>query len=249
MKKQKNKKRKFTLFEQLIIIVLMLVIIVCLTIVVFSLVEDYNAELDYREIADKKEKKTIAELQLENSDIVGWLQIPITNINYPVMWTPTEPEYYLYVDFNDEYSDSGSLFLSAGSDVGLPTYNWLIHGHNMKVGTMFHDLRMFRDKDFAIGNPTFTFETITGVKKFEVLGFLEVDLIGKNKTDFEYYKYDGMRTEEEYVEYINSFWEHASYTIADKPTYPKQLISLSTCGYDLDSEERFVVLGAEVPTE
>ncbi len=87
-------------------------------------------------------------LYAENDDIVGWIQIPDTRINYPVMQTKNQNEYYLRKNFQKEYSIAGTPFMDVESDIDLPTLNWTIYGHNMKSGTMFHDLLEYADEPF-----------------------------------------------------------------------------------------------------
>ena len=98
-------------------------------------------KLDAEKAFEQTRNRDLAELYAQNSDLIGWIEIEGTKIDYPVMQTPDDPEYYLHRDFNREYSASGTPFLDSASVV-LPkdnavTWNWLIYGHNMKFGTMF----------------------------------------------------------------------------------------------------------------
>lgn len=70
-----------------------------------------------------------------NSDCIGWVRIPDTGIDYPVMHTPDEPEKYLNKNYDGYFSYSGVPFL----DARCTTYNtnMIIYGHNMSTGTMF----------------------------------------------------------------------------------------------------------------
>ena len=81
-----------------------------------------------------------AYLYLANDDIIGWVTIEDTNIDYPVIQTQDDPEFYLHRGFDKEYAASGVPFMDAVSDIFVPTSNFLIYGHNMKNGTMFHEL-------------------------------------------------------------------------------------------------------------
>jgi len=76
-----------------------------------------SAEKEFRQIS--KNSRDLSTLYARNNDLVGWIRIEGTKIDYPVMHTPGDPEYYLHRDFNKEYSDSGTPFLDAGS-VALP---------------------------------------------------------------------------------------------------------------------------------
>lgn len=82
----------------------------------------------------------------QNPDFFGWISIEGTELNYPVMHTPKDEEYYLRRDFNGEDSQSGVPFLSASCYEGCG--NYLIYGHNMKNGSMFATLLAYADRDF-----------------------------------------------------------------------------------------------------
>ena len=89
-----------------------------------------------------------AESYLANKDMAGWLVIPGTNIDYPVMWTPEDENYYLYKDFEGRKNSNGSLILDTDSCLDPLTTNLIIHGHNMKSGAMFGNLTDYEDPDY-----------------------------------------------------------------------------------------------------
>ena len=80
-----------------------------------------------------EKKRNIQPILLQNGDCIGWLCIPNTNINYPVMHTPNEPQKYLRLNFDKKYSSSGVPFLDYRCSEET---NLIIYGHNMKNGTM-----------------------------------------------------------------------------------------------------------------
>ena len=88
----------------------------------------------------------------QNSDFVGWISIDGTNINYPVMWTPNNPNYYLKHSFEKEYSDYGVPYIDEDCVMG-ESNNYVIYGHHMKNETMFHDLCNYASKDFYDEHP------------------------------------------------------------------------------------------------
>lgn len=96
--------------------------------------------------------RDLSVLFAENSECIGWLCIPDTAIDYPVMYTPNAPQKYLRRNFYGEYSQSGVPFLDyrCNPDSG----NLLIYGHNMKNGTMFSDLKKYLDADFLDSHQT-----------------------------------------------------------------------------------------------
>lgn len=87
------------------------------------------------------------ELYLQNTDMVGWLSIAGTNINYPVMQTPNNPNYYLKHNFEKEYSDLGTPYVQENCDL-LTSDNLVIYGHHIKGQKMFGTLENYKSKDF-----------------------------------------------------------------------------------------------------
>jgi len=86
-------------------------------------------------------------LKAINPDIVGWLLIPGTHINYPIVQAQ-DNSYYLDHRFDGEYSAGGSIFLDMDSSSELNSRNNLIYGHNMLDGSMFSDLSLFTEQEF-----------------------------------------------------------------------------------------------------
>lgn len=115
----------------------------------------------------------IQALITENADCIGWLSIDGTNISYPIMHTPSDPQKYLRRNFYGKYSQSGVPFLDGRCD--LQSTNLIIYGHNMKNGTMFSDLKRYVDRDFLNAHRTVKFETTDGVQTFIVTEALKTN--------------------------------------------------------------------------
>ena len=131
---------------------------------------------------DKEETKptrNIAPVLEQNADCIGWIFIDGTNINYPVMHTPDNPQKYLRLSFEKKYSQSGVPFLDGRCS--LQDGNLIIYGHNMKNGTMFSDLKKYLDTAYREAHKTIEFQTADGVFLFEV-----TDVIRTNISDERY---------------------------------------------------------------
>ena len=111
-------------------------------------------------------ERNIQALITENADCIGWLSIDGTNISYPVMHTPSDPQKYLHQNFYGKYSQSGVPFLD--SRCSMNGGNLIIYGHNMKNGTMFSDLKKYLNTDFLNAHRTVRLETADGVFLFTV---------------------------------------------------------------------------------
>lgn len=118
-------------------------------------------------------ERDIQALIAENSDCIGWLSIDGTNISYPIMHTPSDPQKYLRRNFYGKYSQSGVPFLDGRCD--LQSTNLIIYGHNMKNGTMFSDLKRYVGRDFLNAHRTVKFETTDGVQTFIVTEALKTN--------------------------------------------------------------------------
>ena len=118
-------------------------------------------------------ERNIQALIAENADCIGWLSIDGTNISYPVMHTPSDPQKYLRRNFYGRYSQSGVPFLDGRCN--LQSTNLIIYGHNMKNGTMFSDLKKYVDGDFLNAHRTVKLETADGVQTFTVTEALKTN--------------------------------------------------------------------------
>lgn len=184
-----------------------------------------------------------ADLYLANSDIIGWVTVDDTHIDYPVMQTQDDPEFYLHRGFDKEYAASGVPFMDAASDIFVPTSNFLIYGHNMKNGTMFHDLLEYDSKDFFEEHPTFKFDTIYkgGQGTYQVIAAGYTQIYPEDSTEFKYYQYAAIMTESEFYEYLRGVKSLSSYDTGVTAEYGDQLVTLSTCAYHVEDGRFFVV--------
>ena len=137
-----------------------------------------TAETDEKK-PETKPTRNIAPVLEQNADCIGWIFIDGTNINYPVMHTPDNPQKYLRLSFEKKYSQSGVPFLDGRCS--LQDSNLIIYGHNMKNGTMFSELKKYLDTDFREAHKTIEFQTAEGVFLFEI-----TDVIRTNISDERY---------------------------------------------------------------
>ena len=136
-------------------------------------VTDAETETSEEPTEQPAAERNIPALIAENSDCIGWLSVDGTNISYPVMHTPSDPQKYLRRNFYGKYSQSGVPFIDGRcSTVGG---NLIIYGHNMKNGTMFSDLKKYLDSEFLNAHRTVKFETADGVQTFIVTEALKTN--------------------------------------------------------------------------
>lgn len=188
-----------------------------------------------------------AGLYRNNSDIIGWVEMEDTRIDYPVMQTKDDPEYYLHRNFKKEYSDSGTPFMDADSDIFIPTSNWMVYGHHMRSGIMFHDLKKYESKEFFDKHPTFKFDTIYkgGQGTYQIIAACYSKIYAEDENVFKYYQYANIDSREVFEEYVNGVKSISCYETGETAEYGDQLVTLSTCAYQTD-EGRFFVVGKRI---
>lgn len=183
----------------------------------------------------------VKSLKMEYPDVVGWLEIEGTNINYPVM-QGTDNSYYMTHDYKKEYAKSGSLFLDKDYDWSIPSSNLLIYGHNNKDGIMFQELLKYKDESFYKQHPTFKFTTPEEDAEYEIISaFLSRVYYKSEKNVFRYYYFVHAENEQQYDDYVLNAKKASLYDTGKTAKYGEQLITLSTCEYSQE-DGRFVVV-------
>lgn len=179
------------------------------------------------------EPHSISELISMNSECFGWINISGTNINYPVMHTPSNPQKYLNKNFYGEYSYSGTPFLDARCSVD--STNLIIYGHHMNNGTMFADLCNYTEYSYFSEHPTVVLKTKDGAFAYSVFSVMKV------KSDDDWYRLTTVGTEKSYNSRIEYAKEKSIYDTEITPVYGHQILTLSTC-YGCNQDDRILVL-------
>ncbi len=181
-----------------------------------------------------------AHLYEQNADFFGWLSIDGTNIDYPVMYSPDRPEYYLNRAFDGSDSNSGSLFIDGACPADGNYY--LIYGHHMRNKTMFGQLPMYADKSYYEEHQTIHFDTLYEQREYQVIAVFYSRIYEKNEAGvFRYYEYTDLSDQEVFDEFIRQVKTAAIYDTGLSAEYGDELIALSTCNYHTE-DGRFVVV-------
>ena len=178
------------------------------------------------------------ELYLQNTDMVGWLSIAGTNINYPVMQTPNNPNYYLKHNFEKEYSDLGTPYVQENCDL-LTSDNLVIYGHHIKGQKMFGALENYKSKDFYEEHKTIRFDTLTKRDEYEIIAVFKT--VAYSSAGFRYYDFVDAEDENDFNAYIAKCKELALYDTGVTAEYGDRLITLSTCEYSAQNGRLVVV--------
>lgn len=204
----------------------------------------YSNSIAYREPGDFEHMlPQYSHLYAENNDMFGWLRIDDTRIDYPVMYTPEDPEKYLHTDFSGKNSFSGTPFLDGATS--FDSDQLLIYAHNMKNGTMFRDLYKYENRDFWEEHPYIYLDTLYDQYTFEVMAVLYDKVYYKTDECFKFYQFIDADDQQKYEEAVGYYKEHALYDTGVTARYGDQLLCLVTCAYQTE-DGRFLVVARKV---
>ncbi len=182
---------------------------------------------------------------LANSDMAGWLLIPGTNIDYPIMWTPEDENYYLYRAFDKSDNVNGSLILDTDSSLNPLTTNLIIHGHNMKSGAMFGNLTDYESKDYYEDHKQIILYTEECQRNYEIIAVFRSQVYKKSDDVFKFYKFFQADTQEEFDDFYQNIKKLSAYDTGVTAQFGDRFITLSTCVYHV-TNGRFVVVAKEI---
>ena len=120
-------------------------------------------------------RHNLAALQADNSDCVGWLTIPDTSVDYPVVWTPSDPEHYLRRDFYGNHASGGAPFLDGRNEAQAKGQNLIVYGHNMLDGSMFKPVLQYFTPNFQVAHEDICLELPGAQYHYQVVAALETN--------------------------------------------------------------------------
>ena len=213
-----------------------------------TLVEDNSTSEDTdSEAIEVSKAEMLPEMEIlynENPDIIAWVTIEDTRIDYPIVFTPEDEEKYLHRGFDGSYDIKGVPFLDADCDIYPESTNLIIYGHNMAAGTMFHDLLKYEDEEFWKEHPTFEVKTLYETRTYEIIGAFRDKVYFAYEDCFKFYKFIDP-TEEEFDEAIAYFIEKTPYDMNVSAEYGDNFITLVTCAAH-QQFGRYVVIAREI---
>lgn len=248
----RQKKNRISLIQ----IILLLIMIVCLGVFCYEKVwipyqnqkqvEELKEEFP-KDIGDSSEDREstgkendvqmvdLSALQALYPDVRGWLTIPGTNIDYPVLQSGEEnPEYYLKRNYQGDWDANGSLFLqwNCSAEDGL---NRIIYGHNMNSGAMFGNLDQYEDAEFWAAHRNVFFQTEKGMEEYTVVSVLKTDI---NKFPFTKVDFPDEASLKEYVELAKP---QEVFETGENVAECHSVLTLVTCAYDWDGARTVVI--------
>lgn len=193
-------------------------------------------------VVEKSHLKECAELYKENTDLVGWIFIPGTDISYPVMQTSLENrDYYLKKDFYKNYNNYGSIYASEDCDVFAPSDNVTLYGHNMRDGSMFAQLTDYQEASFWGNHQYISFDTLYEHHIYQVVSAFKISA----DSSFRYHQFVNASTEAEFEEFVRNVKSREFYDTGIDFNFGDKMLCLSTCEYTLNNG-RFVVVAKRI---
>lgn len=180
-------------------------------------------------------QESFKDLYEENSDIVGWIQVDNTDIDYPIVQAE-DNNFYMDKDFYKEHSYPGSIFLDFRCDFRnmYKSAHQIIYGHNMKNGTMFQQLTKYQDEEYFKENRYININTLYGNYVFEIFAAYETPI------SF-YYLETEFADKDDWLEFIKVFQEKSDFETDIELSGDDVVITLSTCTNRHDKNYRYVV--------
>ncbi len=185
----------------------------------------------------------LAALRKKYPDVQGWLTIPGTNVDYPVLQSgKANPEYYLKRNYLGEQDANGSLFLQWNCQVS-ESQNLIIYGHNMNSGAMFGNLDHFMDAEYCREHAGIFFQTVEGVAEYRIAAVMKADV---RMFPFQQAEFSSMEGLQDYViqaETLSMFEleEDLKLFENDAAAEPDQVLTLVTCSYEWKNARNIIV--------
>lgn len=181
-----------------------------------------------------------------NSDIKGWINIPNTQIDYPVTQY-SDNDFYLNRDFEKEYDPHGIPYIDYRAKVtqDKTSKNIVLYAHNVNGGKLFGDLNKYREMDFYKQNPIINFDTVYQENKYKIFGVFVTDVNTSDSDYFAYHNFIESSSNEDFYEYINNINIRSLYQTGITINPNDELLTFSTCANEL-KDGRFVVVARKL---
>ncbi|ADL52931.1 class B sortase [Clostridium cellulovorans] len=214
--------------------------------------QDYEDERTEVKSQDSQSKYKV--IYDKNPDFVGWIKIEDTKIDYPIMQTMEDENYYLNKGFDKEENENGSLILDTDSVIGVgkkesyhikPSTNLIIHGHNMNSGEMFGKLSFFQEQEYCNTHSIIELDTIYEHREYQICAVFLSKVYKKSEEVFKYYKFFQANSEEEFNDFYTNIKRLSLFDTGVTAEYRDEFITLSTCAYHVE-DGRLGVVGKRI---
>ncbi len=186
---------------------------------------------------EELEKIDLAALKEVNPEVVGWIFIPSTRINYPILQAE-DNSFYLNMTWEKKWNPAGSIFLECENKADFTDFNTIIYGHNMYTTTMFSSLRQYRNRSMWEKSPYIYIVNNSGVHRYQVFSSYETPV------DAPAYKLS-FKQNDTRADFLRHAQQQSVVEASVMPALTDRIITLSTCTGEY-SDTRWVVHAREV---
>ncbi len=171
--------------------------------------------------ADELARLNLGALRVFNEDVIGWIRIPGTELNYPLI-QGEDNDYYLRRTWKGTYSIMGSIYMDYRNDAGLGDFNTIIYGHRMRNNTMFGELKNYKDKAYRDKAPYVYLLDDEGTHKYEIFAAYEAKVSEKLYTA-------GLTEEQDKQTVLDTAEKLTVWDTGISPTTEDRVLTLVTC--------------------
>lgn len=235
--------------KKLIYIIIIILLISAMLISSYFIFKEEKEQIQQEDIFEKliedtqnnnkqvqEDNVNMQELYLKNNDIVGWIRIDGTNIDYPVMQKIEIKDYYLRKNFYKEYSIMGTPYIAEQCNL-KNSDNLIIYGHNISKKRMFGELENYKKKEFYENHKVIKFFTMESCEKYEIIYVFKTVA----EKGFKYYKHYNFKKRGEFETFAKQCSKLSLYDTEQNAEYGDKFITLSTCEYSQENGRLVVV--------
>ena len=186
-------------------------------------------------------------LKEEIPDLIGWIRIADTGIDYPVV--QRNNDFYVTHDVYGQDDVYGAIFLDQVNNAEKPDNNLIIYGHHRKDAKMFGELMEYKSEDYYKAHPYIEFDTLYAQGRYEIISVFLSKVYYTTDTDFKYYQFFGSDDPEEFQNYVDNVKALSLYEIEAGASFGDQLVTLSTCEYSVENGRLAIVAKKVADTE
>lgn len=193
-----------------------------------------QADASQKETTDNTEHKSLDKVKEQNKNVLAWIYVKDTTIDYPVVQSKTDNSFYLDRDINGYYSVNGSIFLDTKVDLNT-SQNIVVYGHRMDADYMFHSLERFKDEKFGVKHDVYFDIGDNGSRYWEVAGVFYCPESEGRQFTFTTFTRDTIK------DFIKQVKEKRIYDTPVELSENDQYLTLITCSYEGTNYRTIVV--------
>lgn len=175
-----------------------------------------------------------------NKDLVAWIVIEDTQVDYPVVQRSSDNEFYLHHDFFGNDNENGQIIMDAKCDPFTPSYNIVVSGHHMRNGSMFGGLDAFKQEDYWKAHKIVTFDTLMRRGTYVIMAAFYSADYDEYEEGFRYNA--DLRYKIDVDMWLDEVEENALYDTGITATFGDEFVTLTTCDHTRRDDGRFVLI-------